>query len=185
MKTEKGTIPGVMIIQPDVYGDHRGHFRETWRQERYRLLLGDVAFVQDNLSYSQKGSLRGLHFQHPHSQGKLVQVVRGEVYDVVVDVRRGSPTFGQWEGHVLSDNNGLQLWVPPGFAHGFCVTSGEAYFLYKCTDEYMPDCDRSLLWCDAQLAIDWPLPEPTLSAKDAAGTCLADFAPDQLPEYRA
>jgi dTDP-4-dehydrorhamnose 3,5-epimerase len=184
METESGKLPGVLIIKPDVYGDSRGNFRETWRQERYRPLLGDIGFVQDNLSYSQKGALRGLHFQHPHTQGKLVQTVRGEVFDVVVDVRRGSPTFGHWEGHLLSDANGLQLWVPPGYAHGFCVTSDEAYFLYKCTAAYVPDCDRSLLWSDADLAIDWPVEDPTLSAKDAAGICLADFADDQLPEYR-
>lgn len=165
-------IPDVKILEPRVFGDDRGFFMEIFRDEWFRKHVSDVTFVQDNHSMSARGILRGLHYQLQQPQGKLVRVVSGEVYDVAVDMRRSSPTFGQWVGVTLSADNKRQLWVPAGFAHGFYVTSDSAEFVYKCTDYYAPQYERSLLWNDSRLAIDWPLTsgtDPNLSAKDLQG----------------
>lgn len=175
-------LPGVLLLEPKVFGDQRGFFLETFQAERYAGIGITAPFVQDNWSRSTRGTLRGLHFQDPHAQGKLVQVVRGSVYDVAVDVRRGSPTFGRWVGHELSEENKRQLWVPAGFAHGFVVTSADCDFLYKCTDYYRPEAERAIAWNDPALAIPWPFTEPILSAKDADAPLLAD-APT-LPVWR-
>jgi dTDP-4-dehydrorhamnose 3,5-epimerase len=169
------------LLEPRVFGDARGAFMEVFHAGRYEEAGIQAAFVQDNLSRSVKGTLRGLHFQEPHGQGKLVQVLSGAVYDVVVDIRRGSPSFGRWLGLELSAENRLQLWIPPGFAHGFCVVSEFADFFYKCTDVYVPTADRGLLWNDPDLAIPWPVEAPLLSPKDSAAPRLKD-AP-VLPLY--
>lgn len=167
----------VKIIEPKVFGDERGFFLETFRDSWFRENVADVTFVQDNHSKSARGILRGLHYQLLQPQGKLVRVTAGEVYDVVVDMRSNSPTFGQWEGVWLSAENKRQLWVPVGFAHGFYVTSESAEFVYKCTDYYQPAHERSLLWNDPALSIRWPLGEgktPLLSAKDEAGKLFSE-----------
>jgi dTDP-4-dehydrorhamnose 3,5-epimerase len=176
MKIIDTTIPEVKIIEPQVFGDARGFFMETWQQKKFEELVTGkpTPFVQDNHSKSSKGILRGLHYQTENTQGKLVRVVFGEVFDVAVDVREGSPTFGQWVGVYLSAENKRQLWVPEGFAHGFYVTSAEAEFVYKCTDYYNPSAEHSLLWNDPQIGIDWPVSgEPVLSDKDRAATSLS------------
>jgi dTDP-4-dehydrorhamnose 3,5-epimerase len=164
-------IDGVLVLEPKVFGDARGYFFESFSARDFVQATGlDVAFVQDNHSKSAKGVLRGLHYQVQHAQGKLVRVTQGSVFDVVVDIRIGSPTFGKWFGHELSDENKKQLWVPAGLAHGFLVTSESAEFLYKTTDYYHPEFERSLLWSDPAIGIDWPLHlldgEPLLAAKD-------------------
>jgi dTDP-4-dehydrorhamnose 3,5-epimerase len=174
MKIEETPLPGVLVIEPRAFGDARGVFFESFHAERYAAAGIAGPFVQDNVSRSTRGTLRGLHFQEPKSQGKLVFVTRGSVFDVAVDVRQGSPHFGKWFGTELSDENHRQLWVPPGFAHGFCVTSEIADFAYKCTDYYAPDCERSIRWDDPDLAIAWPIREPNLSPKDAAAPLLRD-----------
>ena len=168
-------IPDVLILQPQVFGDARGFFFESFNARDFAQATGlDVQFVQDNHSKSARGVLRGLHYQIEHAQGKLVRVVQGEVFDVVVDLRRSSPTFGQWDGVHLSAENHRQLWVPPGFAHGFVVLSESAEFLYKTTDYWYPAHERSLLWNDPALGIDWPIDfVPQLAAKDMAGLPLA------------
>jgi len=176
-------IPGILIIEPRAFGDARGFFMETWRQERYEAMGIKGNFVQDNLSFSSKGVLRGLHYQHPHSQGKLVSVVQGEVFDVAVDIRYGSPTFGQWVGVVLSGDNHRQLWIPEGFAHGFCVLSDTAYFTYKCTDVYTPSAEGGIIWNDPDIGIDWPVNDVSLSDKDKIYPGLKDIPPDRLPRY--
>lgn len=162
-------LPGLLVIEPEVFGDDRGFFLETYEKRRY----GDVGiseeFVQDNLSFSRHGVLRGLHFQNPNGQGKLVYVLQGEVFDVAVDIRVGSPTFGRWHGVTLSGENKRQLWVPVGFAHGFCVTGDTALFVYKCTDYYAPQSEVTIRWDDPAIGIDWPLKDPELSEKDARG----------------
>jgi dTDP-4-dehydrorhamnose 3,5-epimerase len=173
----------VRIVEPRVFGDHRGFFMETWSAERYPSVGVGGAFVQDNMSRSERGVLRGLHLQHPHGQGKLVWVVEGEVVDVAVDVRTGSPTFGKWASATLSADNKRQLWVPPGFAHGFCVTSPCATVIYKCTEPYHPECELGVLWNDPELAIEWPVREPAVSAKDAAAPPLRAIDPSRLPPY--
>ncbi|TLS69850.1 dTDP-4-dehydrorhamnose 3,5-epimerase [Photobacterium damselae] len=168
-------IPDVKIIEPAVFGDERGFFMETWNQKKFEELVTGrpTSFVQDNHSKSKKGILRGLHYQTENTQGKLVRVVSGEVFDVAVDIRKNSPTFGKWVGVYLSAENKRQLWVPEGFAHGFYVTSDEAEFVYKCTDYYNPSAEHSILWNDPEIGIEWPLTgEPTLSLKDKAGVCL-------------
>jgi len=169
------SIPDVLIIEPKVFGDARGFFFESFNQAAFNQATGfDVQFVQDNHSRSGLGVLRGLHYQIQQPQGKLVRVVRGAVFDVAVDIRRSSPTFGQWEGVELSEDNHRQLWVPPGFAHGFVVLSETADFLYKTTDYYAPAFERCILWNDPAIGIDWHLTEqPKLSSKDAVGTLLA------------
>lgn len=170
-------IPDVKLFEPKVFGDERGFFMETFRDEWFRQNVAERTFVQENHSKSTQGVLRGLHYQTENTQGKLVRVVSGEVFDVAVDMRRDSPTFGHWVGEVLSADNKRQLWVPEGFAHGFYVLSDEAEFVYKCTDYYNPNAEHSLIWNDATVGIDWPLlGEPSLSAKDLAGKMLAEAA---------
>ena len=173
MEVHQTKLPGVLVIEPRVFGDARGYFKETWQRARYDSADVAAEFVQDNLSRSRQGTLRGLHFQLRRPQGKLVQVFRGEVFDVAVDVRRGSPTFGRWDGIVLSETNHRQLYVPPGFAHGFCVLSETADLFYKCTDYYDPQDERTLLWNDPAVAVEWPLAgAPVLSEKDQRGSPL-------------
>jgi dTDP-4-dehydrorhamnose 3,5-epimerase len=169
-------IPDVLVLEPKVYGDARGFFFESFNARDFREVTGlDVDFVQDNHSKSAKGVLRGLHYQIQHPQGKLVRVVQGAVFDVAVDLRKSSPTFGQWVGEVLSAENHKQLWVPPGFAHGFVVLSDSAEFLYKTTDYWYPEHERSLLWSDPTVNITWPLDfVPQLADKDAAGRLLSE-----------
>jgi dTDP-4-dehydrorhamnose 3,5-epimerase len=169
-------IPGVLEIEPAVFGDPRGFFYESWNQRAFDALVGrEVRFVQDNHSMSARNVLRGLHYQVVHPQGKLVRVTRGEVFDVAVDLRRSSPTFGKWVGRRLSAENRRMLWIPEGFGHGFAVLSGEAEFLYKATDFYAPEHDRSVSWNDPASGIEWPLEgEPQLKPRDAAAPCLAE-----------
>jgi dTDP-4-dehydrorhamnose 3,5-epimerase len=176
MNVIKTKLDGCVIIEPKVFGDERGFFLETFQAERYTSQAGiTLPFVQDNHSRSSKSVLRGLHFQKTKPQGKLVRVVRGQVYDVAVDIRKGSPTYGQWEGLILSEENKTQLWVPPGFAHGFVVLSDTADFEYKCTDYYDPSDEGSILWNDSDLDIPWPVDNPILSNKDASADRLADL----------
>jgi dTDP-4-dehydrorhamnose 3,5-epimerase len=177
MNVIKTNIDGVVIIEPKVFGDERGFFLETFQAERYKELAGiNMSFVQDNHSRSGKNVLRGLHFQKTNLQGKLVRVVRGEVFDVAVDIRKGSPTYGQWAGAILSEENKRQFWVPPGLAHGFVVLSDIADFEYKCTDYYDPADEGCLMWNDPAVGIEWPEGiEPILSAKDQVGQTLAEL----------
>jgi dTDP-4-dehydrorhamnose 3,5-epimerase len=168
VKVSETSLPGVLLIEPKVFGDDRGFFLETFHQKRYAEGGISLPFVQDNWSRSVRGTLRGLHFQDPNPQGKLVQVVAGAVFDVAVDVRVGSPAFGKWVGYELTAENKRQLWVPPGFAHGFCVLSDTADFVYKCTALYSPEHDRGVQWNDPEIGIAWPIREPLLSKKDAA-----------------
>ena len=176
MNIETTPLAGVILITPRVFGDERGFFLETFQADRYADLASiSLPFVQDNHSRSSRGVLRGLHFQKTKPQGKLVRVVRGEVYDVAVDIRQGSPTYGQWEAVILSEENKTQFWVPPGFAHGFVVLSETADFEYKCTDYYEPSDEGSLLWNDPNLNIPWPIDNPVLSEKDANAPLLADL----------
>jgi dTDP-4-dehydrorhamnose 3,5-epimerase len=178
MKFEEAPLPGVYLLQPAVFGDPRGFFLESWNRETFREAGFDLDFVQDNHSRSARGTLRGMHYQTKHTQGKLVRVTAGEVFDAVVDVRRDSPTLGQWYGVTLSAENHHMLWVPPGFAHGFCVTSDYADFQYKCTDIYHPASEVALAWDDPSVAIEWPLAPgevPQLSAKDRQGLAWADL----------
>jgi len=175
-------LPDVILLEPKRFGDDRGFFMEMFHAKRYEEAGIAGPFVQDNFSRSAKGILRGLHFQEPNAQGKLVQVLAGAVYDVAVDIRRGSPTFGRWVGVELSADNRRQLWVPAGFAHGFCVLSESADFHYKCTDFYSPATERGIAWNDPDLGIPWPVTSPLLSAKDSAAPRLKD-AP-LLPSYR-
>ena len=175
-------LEGVLILEPDVFQDVRVFFMESYNKERYAQLGIDCDFVQDNLSFSSKGVLRGLHYQYPHAQGKLVQVLQGEVWDVAVDIRRGSPQFGRWTAVSLSALNRKQLYVPPGFAHGFCVVSDTALFSYKCTESYYPEHEAGIRWDDADIGIQWPIAEPVLSGKDRTLPCLADIPERRLPE---
>ncbi len=175
MKVIDTTIPDVKIIEPKVFGDERGFFLETFRHDRYQEVLGtNISFVQDNHSRSSKGILRGLHFQRTKPQGKLVRVVSGSVFDVAVDIRPDSPTFGQHESTILSAENKCQLWVPPGFAHGFLVLSDFADFEYKCTDYYDPSDEGCIIWNDPQVNINWPIANPILSTKDQNGLLLSE-----------
>jgi dTDP-4-dehydrorhamnose 3,5-epimerase len=178
-------LPDILLIKPKVFGDERGYFIETFQEQRYREFGMALSFVQDNLSRSRQGTLRGLHLQSPHAQGKLVSVVEGEVFDVAVDVRVGSPTFGRWVGATLSDKNHHQLYVPPGFAHGFCVTSETALFSYKCTDLYHPECEVGVLFDDPELAISWPVAAPLVSAKDKTNLPLSQIDHAKLPRFEA
>ena len=178
MKVTNTRICDVKIIQPTVFGDARGFFLETFEKRRYQQLLDiQLDFVQDNYSRSGKHVLRGLHFQKTQPQGKLVRVVRGEVFDVAVDIRPTSPTFGQWEGVILSEENKTQLWIPPGLAHGFVVLSDSADFEYKCTDYYNPQDEACLIWNDPSIKIDWPVTTPLLSEKDKKGLPLTELLP--------
>ena len=175
MQVEKTKLEGVLLVTPQVFGDDRGFFMETYNQQKALEAGLPGEFVQDNHSKSVHGVLRGLHYQCPQWQGKLVRVVQGEVYDVAVDIRAGSPTFGEWIGIYLNDENKQQLYVPEGFAHGFCVTSDTAEVVYKCTALYAPEQEGSLLWNDPEIGIEWPLSKPSLSAKDAAGQRLREL----------
>lgn len=173
----------VLVLEPRVLRDARGHFLETYSEARYVAAGLDATFVQDNVSRSVRGVLRGLHYQQPNAQGKLVTVLHGSVWDVAVDIRIGSSTFGRWVGVALDAASGRQLWIPPGFAHGFVVTSDEAVFAYKCTTYYDKAADRAIRWDDPTLGIAWPVAAPVLSAKDAAAPLLADVEAAALPAY--
>lgn len=177
-------LPGVLIIEPKVIKDARGFFMETWQKKRYRDAGLPAGFVQDNLSYSSQDVLRGIHFQNPNAQGKLVYVLSGEVYDVAVDIRVGSPTFGQWLGVILSSENKRQLYIPEGFAHGFCVRSKTVLFAYKCTDFYNPQAEAGVIWNDPDIGINWPTDTPTLAEKDKTYSLLKDIPDERLPMYR-
>lgn len=176
MEIQETRLPGVLLIEPRVFGDQRGYFMETWNQLRYSGAGLDVSFVQDNLSRSCRNTLRGLHYQDPSPQGKLVSVLEGEVFDVAVDIRPNSPTYGRWVGYFLSSENHRQLYVPPGFAHGFCVTSETALFSYKCTDYYNPATEGGIAWNDPDLGIAWPVKDPLLSNRDQQAPPLREFA---------
>lgn len=184
MKVIETKLPGVLEFQPKKFGDARGYFMETWRDAAYKEAGLSENFVQDNMSFSQHGVLRGLHFQLPKAQGKLVYCPIGEVFDVAVDIRHGSPTFGQWVGVTLSAEAGNQLYVPPGFAHGFCVISEQALFCYKCTEYYDPVGDAGVRWNDPDLGVDWPLDAASVSDKDANTPLLKDIPAEQLPQYQ-
>lgn len=185
MKVVETDLPGCVVIEPQVFGDERGWFFESWNRERYAANGLDMQFVQGNVSRSARGVLRGLHYQWPTPQGKLVSVLEGEVWDVAVDIRRGSPTFGRWTAAVLSAENKRQFWIPEGFAHGFVTLSEQALFTYLCTAPYDREADAGIRWDDADLAIDWPVSEPALSPKDASSPFLADVPGDRLPDYPA
>lgn len=175
MQFQPTEIPDVIMVSPQVFGDHRGFFLETYHREKFRAGGITPEFVQDNHSRSGKNILRGLHYQVEKPQGKLVRVIRGEVWDVAVDLRKSSPTFRRWVAATLSEENNRQLYIPPGFAHGFCVLSESADVVYKCTELYAPDCERTLLWNDPAIGITWPISAPILSAKDQAGKRLQDL----------
>lgn len=179
MKITAGKIPGLLIFEPEVYRDSRGHFMELWQKETYPL----PPLVQDNLSVSTRGVLRGLHLQHPHGQGKLVTVLEGEVFDVAVDVRKGSPHFGAYECLILSSENYRQFYMPPGFAHGFYVLSERATFLYKVTAYYSKPSELTVKWNDPDIGIPWPTGEVVLSEKDKVGTPLHAIRPELLPSF--
>jgi len=185
MKVTASSLKGLLVVEPDTYGDRRGFFMETWHRERYRQHGITADFVQDNLSFSSRSVLRGLHFQNPQGQGKLIYVIEGEVFDVAVDIRLGSPTYGQWEGYCLSGDNKKQLYVPDGFAHGFCVISETALFAYKCTDFYNPEAEKGIFWNDPQIGVKWPVEEPVLSEKDLGLPLLKDFSKEELPLYES
>lgn len=173
----------VLIIEPRIFGDQRGFFFETYHQQRYAEAGIATPLIQDNISFSRQNTLRGLHFQHPRGQAKLVQVLEGEIYDVAVDIRDGSPTFGQWVGVSLSSENHRQLFIPEGFAHGFCVMSPTALFMYKCSDFYAPEHEGGLRWDDPELGIDWPVTQPLLSERDQALPLLKEITAERLPRY--
>jgi len=175
-------LKGVILIEPDVFTDPRGLFLETYHAIKYAVERIHGPFVQDNFSKSVRGTIRGLHYQLKNAQGKLMMVVEGTVFDVAVDIRTGSPTFGKWIGVELSADNKRQLYIPPGFAHGFCVTSETAGFIYKCTDLYSPQDERGIIWNDPDLGIAWPISHPVLSAKDQSYKTLAEMA-EELPAY--
>lgn len=181
MKVIPTQLDGVVIVEPSVFGDRRGYFMETFQDSRYKEVGISEEFVQDNISFSVGRSLRGLHFQNPHGQAKLVQVLRGEIYDVAVDIRYGSSTFGRWTGTVLSEDNHHQLFIPRGFAHGFCVISETALFSYKCSDIYVPEAEGGIFWKDPDLGIDWPLKNPILSDRDRAYPMLKEITVNRLP----
>lgn len=177
------SLENVLIIEPRVFRDDRGFFLETYHQKKYQAAGLDCTFVQDNHSHSIQGVLRGLHYQLDHPQGKLVFVLKGAIFDVAVDIRPGSPSYRKWIGLQLSEENHRQVFIPPGFAHGFCVLSEQADVIYKCTDLYYPEDDRGLRWDDPALAIQWPIRQPLLSAKDAGLPLLADLPTESLPKY--
>ncbi len=183
MEVETTTLDGVLLIKPKVFGDSRGFFLETFRADRYAKYGINFPFVQDNHSRSHRGILRGIHFQNPYPQGKLVSVVRGEVFDVAVDIRPDSPNFGKWFGTILDDVDHNQLWIPPGFGHGFYVLSEEADFIYKCTEYYMPEHDATIRWDDPDIGIEWPGEgKPVLSDKDKNAPRLDDIDKNRLPK---
>ena len=183
MKVIKTPLEGALVFEPQVFGDERGYFMETWNIDRYKEAGLNVQFVQSNISKSAKGVLRGLHFQNPNPQGKLVQVLEGEVFDVAVDIRVGSPDYGKWHAEILSFENKRQFYIPEGFAHGFCVLSDSAVFAYMCTNVYDAPADTSILWNDQDINIEWPINQPSLSAKDIDAKSLSSIPKDTLPKY--
>ena len=182
MKTVDTEIAGLRIIEPDVYPDKRGFFTETFQAQRYAEAGMRYEFVQDNLSFSTRGTLRGLHFQINRAQAKLVYVITGEIFDVAVDLRPASPTYRQWVGITLSQENRRQLFIPEGFAHGFCVVSETAYFAYKCSDYYAPEDEGGVLWSDPEIGIRWPVDNPIISPRDLGLPTLGALTPDKLPQ---
>lgn len=184
MKIIETELPGVLIIEPDVFQDMRGFFMETWNYKKYHEAGIKVNFLQDNFSYSRYGVLRGLHFQNPKAQGKLVYVIQGEVFDVAVDVRAGSPSFGKWIAVHLSSENKRQVFIPGTYAHGFCVTSEAAIFAYKCTNLYSPSAERGIFWKDPEIGIKWPLATPLLSERDKQLPLLKNCGIEYLPSYK-
>lgn len=180
MNLTRFNIDGLLLIEPKVFGDARGLFMETWNRRKYEEAGITAGFVQDNISVSRRGTLRGLHCQNPNAQGKLVSVMAGEVFDVAVDIRRGSRTFGKWHGVRLSSENKHQFFIPPGFAHGFAVLSETAMFYYKCTDYYSPKDEMTIQWNDPDIGIEWPVKDPILSDKDTKGLRLRDVPPQRL-----
>ena len=182
MKVSETKLAGVLIFEPKVFSDSRGYFFESWSQERYEEAGIQGRFVQDNISFSKKGVLRGLHFQYPKEQGKLVQVLWGEVFDVAVDIRVGSATFGEWIASELTGENHKQMYIPAGFAHGFCVQSEGAIFSYKCTEYYDSNSDSGIRWDDSEIGIEWPVSEPVLSDKDKDLPLLKDISKEKLPQ---
>jgi dTDP-4-dehydrorhamnose 3,5-epimerase len=185
MKVRPTKLPGVLLVQPRVFRDARGWFLESWREDAYRAAGIGGPFVQDNVSRSRRGVVRGLHYQQPHPQGKLVSVPHGAVWDVAVDLRPGSPTFGRWTAHTLSARNARQLWIPEGFAHGFAVLTPSAVLSYRCTDVHHPEGEHIVRWDDPDLAIPWPVRDPVLSPRDAAAPFLRDLPADALPRVGA
>lgn len=183
MKITPTALAEILLVEPRSFEDTRGAFLETWQLARYCEAVTPLAFVQDNVSVSRRGVVRGLHFQHPHGQGKLVGVLAGAAWDVAVDVRRGSPTFGRWVTQELTDANRRQLWIPPGFAHGFQALTDGVVFHYKCTDTYRPECERTVLWSDPALAIPWPISAAVVAPKDAAAPLLERLPAEHLPTY--
>ena len=183
MKIVKTPLDGCVVIEPAVHGDARGYFYESFNAQKFADMGLDLRFVQTNVSRSARGVLRGLHYQWPKPQGKLVSVVEGEVYDVAVDIRSGSPTFGRWTAAILSAENKRHFWVPEGFAHGFVVLSADATFVYQCTALYDRDADAGIRWNDGEIAVDWPVAEPLLSDKDQRAPFLADIAREKMPAY--
>ncbi len=183
MDVTETDLAGVLLITPQVFGDPRGQLFESYHAARYADSGITSTFVQDNVSRSQRDVLRGLHFQHPHGQAKLVQVLDGEIFDVAVDIRVGSPQFGQWVGVRMNSDERRQLFIPEGFAHGFVVLSETALFSYKCSDSYYPECEKSVLWNDPDIGIDWPVSSPILSTKDAGALPLGGFEAKDLPGY--
>lgn len=180
MNITRFDIAGLLLIEPKVFGDARGFFLESWNEQRYREAGIVATFVQDNLSFSRRGALRGLHFQNPAAQAKLVSVFQGEVFDVAVDIRRSSPTFGRWHGVNLSAENKRQFFIPPGFAHGFAVLSETALFFYKCTEFYAPQHEATIAWNDPNIGIHWPVTNPVLSEKDQRAPRLKNVPPEKL-----
>ncbi len=185
VSTVRTSLNGVLVVEPQIFRDDRGHFLEIWRHDRYSAAGMPDQFVQDNVSLSTRGVVRGLHFQEPNAQGKLVSVLQGEIFDVAVDIRVGSPTFLRWEGVVLSGETGRQLYIPEGFAHGFAVLSDVAIVIYKCTRDYHPNCEQSVRWDDPAFGIAWPIDTPTLSPKDRSAPLLEQVASCRLPRYEA
>ncbi len=183
MNVSELSLPGVLLIRPKLFRDDRGMFLETWQESRYAQAGLPSTFVQDNAARSKRGVLRGLHYQYPEPQGKLVMVLHGEVLDAAVDIRRGSPTFGQWVTEMLSADNGHQLWIPEGFAHGYVVLSESAVCAYKCTRPYNATADAAIRYDDPDIGIEWPTEDPILSAKDAAAPLLGSVRADRLPTY--
>ena len=183
MKVQPLAIPDILLIEPRVFADERGKFFEMWQEERYRSKGMELRYVQDSVSRSARGVIRGLHFQHPHDQGKLVSVLHGSAWDIAVDVRIGSATFGKWVAEELSDANHRQLWIPPGFAHGFQALAEDTVFSYKVTDTYHPESERTIRYDDPALAIPWPLANGIVSPRDAAAPLLAALPREQLPQF--
>ena len=183
LKVNKTALPGIIVFEPEVFGDRRGFFKEIYHKDKYEALGLKAAFVQDNHSLSTKGTIRGLHYQLNFPQGKLVFAISGEVFDVAVDIRYGSPEFGRWIGETLSENNSRQIYIPPGFAHGFCVLSETAEVIYKCTDLYHPEDDMGVNFSDSRIGIEWPVENRVLSDKDASLPMLHSIPQNLLPVY--